>query len=227
MAIVFITGANRGIGLELARQYGAEGWTVIATCRNPFAPGDLATISGDIQVHGLDVNLHEQVDRLGQDLAGTPFDVLINNAGIFGPRNMSASDMDYAKWEQVLRTNTLAPLKVSTTFAANVAASDQRKLITISSMMGSLTQNSGGGDYIYRSSKAAVNQVMRSFAGSQEGRNLIVANYHPGWVQTDMGGSGAAISPEKSVSGLRKAIAGLTQSDSGKFFNYDGKPYPW
>ena len=227
MPTVFITGANRGIGLEFARQYGSDGWTVIATCRKPFQPGELATISGDIQVHGLDVNLHEQIDRLSQDLEGLPIDVLINNAGVFGPRNMSASNMDFAKWEQVFRTNTLAPLKIATVFSKNIRASEQRKLITISSMMGSITQNNGGGDYIYRSSKAAANQVMRSFAAADEGRDLIVANFHPGWVKTDMGGGNAAITSNESVKSLRKVIAGLTEADSGKFFNYDGTPYPW
>ena len=93
--------------------------------------------------------------------------------------------------------------------------------------MGSITKNSGGGDYIYRSSKAAANQVMRSFAGADEGRDLIVANFHPGWVKTDMGGGNAAITSNESVKSLRKVIAGLTEADSGKFFNYDGNPYPW
>lgn len=227
MPTVFITGANRGIGLEFARQYGADGWTVIATCRNPFAPGELATISGDIQVHGLDVTVHEQVDHLARDLDGTAIDVLINNAGIIGPRGLSASTMDYDAWEQVLRTNTLAPLKVAAAFAPHVQAGREKKLITISSMMGSIAHNSGGGDYIYRSSKAAVNQVMRSFAGSPEGRGLIVVNFHPGWVQTDMGGPSAAIDTVTSVSGLRKAIAGLTKKDNGGFFNYDGTPIEW
>ncbi len=190
-------------------------------------PGELATIKGNIQVHGLDVTLHEQIEHLGRELSETPIDVLINNAGIFGPRAMSATDMDYHKWEQVLRTNTLAPLKIAATFAKNIAASDQRKLITISSMMGSLTQNTGGGEYIYRSSKAAVNQVMRSFAGAPEGRDLIVANYHPGWVRTDMGGAGASILPSASVESLRKSITRLTVKDTGKFFDYDGTPYSW
>ena len=227
MPTVFITGANRGIGLEFARQYGTDGWTVIATCRNPITPGQLATIPGDIQVHGLDVNVHEQVNRLGQDLDDTAIDVLINNAGIFGPRGMSAENMDYIKWEQVLRTNTLSPLKVATTFAKNLAAGQQKKLVTISSMMGSITQGNRGSDYIYRSSKAAVNMVMRNFSADAPGQNLIVANFHPGWVQTDMGGSGAAITPTESVIGLRKCIAGLTKEDTGKYFNYDGNPIAW
>ena len=227
MPTVFITGANRGIGLEFSRQYGTEGWTVIATCRNPFTPGELATIRGDIRVHGLDVTAHEQVEHLAQELSDIPIDILINNAGIFGPREMSATNMDYRKWELVLKTNTLAPLKIATAFAKNIKMSDQRKLITISSMMGSLTQNKGGGDYIYRSSKAAVNQVMRSFAGSPEGRNIIVANFHPGWVRTDMGGDDASMSPATSVKGLRKSIGDLTINETGKFFNYDGKLYSW
>ena len=227
MSTVFITGANRGIGLELARQYGANGWTVIATCRNPIAPGELSTIAGDIQVHGLDVNVHEQVDHLGQDLKNTKIDILINNAGIFGPRGMTAENMDYAKWEQVLRTNTLSPLKIAATFAKNLAAGRQKKLVTISSIMGSITQSDRGSDYIYRSSKAAVNMVMRNFSADTLGRDLIVANFHPGWVKTDMGGSGAAITPSESVTSLRKCIADLTKADTGKYFNFDGTPIDW
>jgi len=227
MPTVMITGANRGIGLELARQYGADGWTVIATCRNPIQPGDLATIAGDIQVHGLDVTNHAQVDRLAQDLDGTAIDLLVNNAGIYGPRSMSADGMDYGAWEDVLRTNTLAPLKVAAAFTDHVAASDQKKLVTISSIMASIADNTGGGEYIYRSSKAAVNMVMKSFAVDVAAREIIVAMFHPGWVQTDMGGPGAAIDVLTSVTGLKAAFAGLTAADTGGFFNYDGKPLPW
>ena len=132
MPTVFITGANRGIGLEFTRQYAANGWDVIATCRNPIQPGELAKVPGNIEVHGLDVTDHRQVDRLASELGGRPFDVLINNAGVYGPRGVSAADMDYAEWESVLRTNALSPFKVATAFADNVAASDEKKLVTIS-----------------------------------------------------------------------------------------------
>lgn len=227
MPTVFITGANRGIGLEFTRQYAADGWTVIATCRNPIQPGELATVSGDVQVHGLDVNDHRQVDRLADELAGTAFDVLINNAGIYGPRDMTAENMDYVAWEEVLRTNTLAPLKVAHAFSDHVAASDQNKLITISSIMASIGGNTSSGEYIYRSSKAAVNMVMCSYANAVAARGTIVAMFHPGWVQTDMGGPSASIDVVTSVTGLRASIANLGRDDSGGFFNYDGTPLDW
>jgi NAD(P)-dependent dehydrogenase (short-subunit alcohol dehydrogenase family) len=227
MPTVFITGANRGIGLEFTRQYAADGWTVIATCRNPIQPGELAMIPGTIEVHGLDVTDHRQVDRLAGELKGRAFDILINNAGVYGPRGMTSENMDYAEWESVLRTNALAPFKVATAFTDNVAAGKEKKLVTISSVMGSIERSGGGGEYIYRSSKAAVNMAMRSLSGDLAPRGLIVAMFHPGWVQTDMGGPSAAIDAVTSVSGLRKAIAGLTKKDNGGFFNYDGTPIEW
>ncbi len=227
MPTVFITGASRGIGLELTRQYAANGWAVIATCRNPIQPGDLATVPGDIEVHGLDVTDHRQVDRLAAELKGRAIDILINTAGIYGPRGMSAEEMDFAQWEEVFRTNTLSPFKVATAFADHVAAGNERKLVTISSIMASISLNNGGGEYIYRSSKAAVNMAMHCLAMDWASRGLILALYHPGWVQTDMGGAGADIDVSTSVKGLRKAIAELMPADNGGFFNYDGTPLAW
>lgn len=227
MPTIMITGANRGIGLELARQYAADGWTVIATCRNPIQPGELAIIPGDIQVHGLDVTDQAQINRLAKDLNGTAIDLLINNAGIYGPRNMQAEAMDYGEWELVMRVNTFAPLRVSTAFVDHVASSEAKKLVTISSIMGSIGQTASAGEYIYKSSKTAVNMVMHSFSHDMASRDVIVAMFHPGWVQTDMGGAGAAIDAQTSVAGLRSSIANLNRSDSGCFFNYDGKPLPW
>ncbi len=226
MPTLFITGANRGIGLEFTRQYAANGWHVIATCRNPIQPGELAKIPGDIEVHGLDVTDHRQVDRLAGELKGRAFDILINNAGIYGPRGMTAENMDYGEWEAVLRTNALAPFKVATAFADNVAAGKDKKLITISSVMGSIAR-SGGGEYIYKTSKAAVNMAMHCLAADLASRGMILALFHPGWVQTDMGGPSAAIDANASVTGMRKAIAGLTKKDNGCFFNYDGAPIEW
>ncbi|MBT6607669.1 MAG: SDR family oxidoreductase [Rhodospirillaceae bacterium] len=227
MPTVMITGANRGLGLEFARQYGADGWTGIGTCRDPFNPGELATIEGDIQVHGLDVANHPQVDHLAKDLNGVAIDVLINNAGIYGPRNYKPEDIDYAAWEEVMRVNVMAPLKVAATFAGNVAAGDQKKLVTVSSRMGSIADNTSGDFYVYRSSKAAVNAAMVSFAHDTADRGLIVALLHPGWVKTDMGGDGGDLTPTESIARLRKVIAGLGPADNGHFFNHDGSKIPW
>ncbi len=227
MPTVMITGANRGLGLEFTRQYAADGWTVIATCRDPINPGELARLDGDIQVHGLDVTNHPQVDRLAKDLAGTAIDVLINNAGIYGPRGMTPDTIDYAAWEQVMRTNVFAPFKVTTAFASHVAASDQKKVANVSSLMGSNEGSASPGEYVYRSSKAALNKVMSGYAQSVAADGVIISLFHPGWVQTDMGGAGADIDAVTSVTGMRGVIAGLTTADNGRFFNYDGTPLPW
>jgi len=222
-----ITGASRGLGLEFARQYGAEGWTVLATCRNPVGVGELATIAGDIQVYGLDVTDHAQIDRLAGELSGVAMDVLINNAGIYGPRMNDADAVDYDQWRQVMETNVLSPLKVTTAFTPHVAAGNLKTIATLTSKMGSIADNTSGGAYIYRSSKAAVNAVMRSLAWDLNPQGINVILLHPGWVKTDMGGSNALIDAETSVSGLRRVIAETGPREAGHFFNYDGAPIPW
>jgi NAD(P)-dependent dehydrogenase (short-subunit alcohol dehydrogenase family) len=228
MPTVFITGANRGIGLEMARQYGAEGWTVIATCRNPIAPGDLARIAGDIRVHGLDVADHRQVDRLAGELAGTKIDLLINNAGVYGDRNSSHKDIDYADWEASFRINTMAPLKVSGAFLPLVAAGGGGMIATVSSVLSSIAESSpNSASYAYRTSKAAVNMAMHVFAEEVRNQNVAVILLHPGWVQTDMGGAGAAIDAKTSVTGIRKILAGAGMKQSGRLFAYDGREIPW
>ena len=165
MPTVFITGANRGIGLEMARQYGADGWSVIATCRNPIAPGELATIPGDIRVHGLDVADHRQVERLAGDMADTKIDLLINNAGVYGDRNTGHQDIDFADWDQAFRINTMAPLKVAGAFLPLVAANGGGMIATVSSVLSSIAESSpNSASYAYRTSKAAVNMAMHVFA---------------------------------------------------------------
>ena len=222
-----ITGASRGLGLEFARQYGADNWTVLATCRDPVGVGELATIAGDIQVHGLDVTDHAQIERLADELSGVAMDVLINNAGLYGPRMDDADAVDYAQWRQVMDTNTLSPLKVATAFTPHVAAGSFKTIATLTSKMGSIADNTSGGAYIYRSSKAAVNAVMCSLAWDLKPQGINVILLHPGWVKTDMGGSNALIDAETSVSGLRHVIAETGPRETGSFFNYDGAPIPW
>ncbi len=222
-----ITGSNRGIGLEFVRQYAASGWKVIATCRTPIGVGELATIAGDIEVHGLDVSDPYQINHLAKDLGDTPLDVLINSAGIFGPKGYTTADIDYQEWMKVIDINVFSPLKVSLAFADHVARSEHKKIITISSMMGSIGANTGGGDTIYRSSKSAVNSVMRGFAAEVKGRHIAVRVLHPGWVRTDMGGASADLSAEESVRGMRAVIDSLELSSSGTFYNYNGTELPW
>ncbi len=228
MPTVFITGANRGIGLEMARQYGADGWTVVATCRNPIAPGELATIPGDIRVHGLDVADHRQVDRLAGEMAGTKIDLLINNAGVYGDRNYGYQDIDYADWEQSFRINTMAPLKVAGAFLPLVAAKGGGMIATVSSVLSSIAESSpNSASYAYRTSKAAVNMAMHVFAEEVRAQNVAVVLLHPGWVQTDMGGAEAAIDARTSVTGIRKVLADAGMAESGRLFAYDGREIPW
>ena len=224
---VLITGANRGIGLELARQYTAAAWRVIATCRNPVGLGELARLPGAIEVHGLEVTDAAQTTALARELDGTAIDVLINNAGIYGPKKYNLDEVDEEAWGQTLRINVMAPLRISTAFTPHVAASAQRKIVTVTSKMGSIGDNASGGSYIYRSSKSAVNAVMRSLSHELYDQGIIVALLHPGWVKTDMGGPNALISLEQSVTGMRRVIANLDREQSGSFLNYDGTEIPW
>ena len=227
MPSVLITGANRGLGLEFTRQYAADGWRVFAACRDPAGARDLAAVEGDVSAETLDVDDGPQVAALANKLSGQPIDVLINNAGIYGPKDVTRDTVDYNAWGQVFRTNTMSPLAVSAAFAANVAQGGQKKIITLSSIMGSIAENDSSGDFIYRSSKAAVNAVMKSLAGDLKSEGITVAVLHPGWVRTDMGGPDASIEAPESVTGMRAVIAGLKESDSGRFLNYDGTEIPW
>ncbi len=227
MPTCLITGANRGIGLEFVKQYAADGWRLHATCRRPDDAAKLSEIAGDVLVHALDVTDFARIEALARKLAGEPIDLLINNAGIYGPRVTPYDGVDYAAWAEVLRVNTMAPVKVSAVFVDAVAKSELKRIVAISSQMGSIADNSSGGSYIYRSSKAGLNAAMKSLAHDLAGKRIAVAVLHPGWVRTDMGGSGASIDPFESVAGMRQVIDGLRPEASGRFFAYDGRELPW
>jgi len=229
---VLITGANRGLGLEFTRQYAADGWRVLACCRQPEKSASLVKLAGlypeGIKVHFLDVADHIQIDSLGQELADESIDLLINNAGIYPDSDKSGfSHTDYAEWLQAFRINTMAPFKLAETLAAQIARSKHRTIVTITSKMGSIADNSGGGSYQYRSSKAAVNMVVKSLSIDLKPLGIIAVVFHPGWVKTDMGGPNALITAEQSVSGMRQVANRLAPADSGKFFGYDGQGIPW
>lgn len=226
---VLVTGANRGLGLEFVKQYLADGWRVIACCRNPLSSSALialtASAGGRLSVRELDVADFGQVERLSAILAGEYIDVLINNAGFYPDSEFG--QMDYADWDAAFRINTMAPMKMAECFVEQVARSQQRKIVTLSSKMGSVADNGSGGSYIYRSSKTAVNMVMKSLSIDLAARGIAVGVLHPGWVLTDMGGPNALINATLSVSGLRQVIAGLTLENAGRFIAYDGKEIPW
>jgi NAD(P)-dependent dehydrogenase (short-subunit alcohol dehydrogenase family) len=237
MKTVLITGANRGIGLEFCRQYAAEGWHVLACSRHPEKSDALANLATQypelIKLHALDVADHAQIEQLAKVLAGESpatesIDLLINNAGIYPDSDKRGfGHTDYAEWTRAFRINTMAPLKMAETFAAQIARSRQKTIVTMTSKMGSIADNGGGGDYLYRSSKAAVNMVVKSLAIDLKPSGITAVVFHPGWVKTDMGGPNALISAEQSVSGMRQIISRLTLADTGKFFGYDGQVIPW
>jgi NAD(P)-dependent dehydrogenase (short-subunit alcohol dehydrogenase family) len=232
MNTVLLTGANRGIGLEFCRQYAADGWRVLACSRDPKKSDALNELAAQypelIKIHALDVADHAQIEQLAQKLAGESIDLLINNAGIYPDAdNKGFGHTDYQEWMRAFRINTMAPLKMAETFAPQIARSKQKTIVTITSKMGSIADNGGGGSYLYRSSKAAVNMVVKSLSIDLKPVGVTAVVFHPGWVKTDMGGPNAMITAEQSVSGIRQVISRLTIADSGKFFGYDGQLIPW
>ena len=216
MPTVLITGASRGIGRVLADQYEDDGWNVIRTCRSPQNLNEMA----------LDITNVRQVNRIAHVLSDTPIDVLINNAGVIGQRDAIIGNIDYEQWEETFRINTLGPIRVAEALAENVAASEKKVIVFISSIMGSISQN-GGGHYLYRSTKAALNNAMVSLSMDLASRGVVCVSIHPGWVRTDMGGPSAALSVPDSANGIRNVIAGLHREDNGCFYDYTGAEIPW
>ena len=231
MPSVLITGANRGLGFEFAKQYLADGWQVYAACRDPDSASELrrlADASGHkLRILNLDVTDLSSVKGAAAEVDGQAIDLLINNAGIGGPRGQTVGNIDYEAWAKVLDANTMGPMRVSEAFVDNVARSERKLIVTLTSGMGSIADNTSGGSVAYRSSKAAVNMVMRSLAIDLAPRGITCVVVNPGWVQTDMGGPHATITPAASVTSLRRLIDTLGPAQSGKFFNYSGREYAW
>lgn len=226
MPTVLVTGANRGIGLAFVKAYAADGWRVHACARNTDKARDLRTIGGDVLVHRLDVTNSLKVASLARELAEEEIDLLINNAGVRGGQG-AFGETDYDDWAQVLQVNTLAPLRMVERFVEQIAKSERRLVVNISSILGSIGRTSSGGDYAYRTSKAALNMVTKTLANDLAPRGITVISFHPGWVRTDMGGPAASLSETESVVGMRRKIESLTSADSGGFFNHDGTPLEW
>lgn len=226
MPTLLITGANRGIGLELTKRYAADGWTVIATCRTPGTAAALKALTGNITLESLDVTDYAAVDTLAAKHHGTAIDLLLNNAGIYGNRDGALTVSDFETYLQVLHVNSVAPMKLALAFLPHLKAAKAGKIATISSRMGSISLGSGG-SYAYRASKAAINAGMRNLALDLKSSGISCITLHPGWVKTDMGGAGADIDVATSAAGLKKVIDALTLKDTGKFYNYDGGEIPW
>ncbi len=230
MSTLLITGANRGIGFELAKVFAGRDWRVIACCRNPEAASDLQALaagSTGVTVHRLEVTDAGQIAGLAGNLEGTSIDILVNNAGIKGPEHQGFGETDEAGWLEAFRVNTIAPLLMAEAFVEQVAASERRVIATVGSVMGSITENSSGGLYAYRTSKAAVHMVMKGLAADLAPRGIISVALHPGWVRTSMGGSAAPVSPAASAAGLTRVLLALTRKQSGSLIDFEGKIRDW
>jgi NAD(P)-dependent dehydrogenase (short-subunit alcohol dehydrogenase family) len=225
---VLVTGANRGLGLEFTKQYAADGWNVLACCREPKQASALQAIANankNVEILALDVANFAQIDALALQLKDRAIDVLINNAGVY-PSSRFGS-VDYDAWAEGFKVNSMAPLKMAEAFVQQLARSQLKKIATLTSKMGSIDDNTSGESYSYRASKTAVNMVMKSLSIDLKSYGISVVTLHPGWVQTDMGGRNALISAQTSVTGLRQVIDKLSLSNTGEFIAYDNKQIAW
>lgn len=231
MQTVLITGANRGIGLEFCRQYADAGWHVHASCRQPEHATELNAMGKqypNLQIHALNVADFKQIDALSQSLSDITIDVLLNNAGIYADQQgRGLGNLDYLAWENSFLINTMSAVKLCEAFLTQLQKSEQKLIVAISSLMGSMSDNGSGGSILYRSSKAALNASMKSLAIELCQRSVGVLILHPGWVKTDMGGKNALLEVTESVAGMRRQIANFSLAKTGHFLKYDGVELPW
>ena len=230
MPTILITGANRGLGLEFAKQYAAAGYRVFATAREPKQAGELSALAKKhttLSVHALAPTEPDSIAALARELSGQPIDILLNNAGTMGPERQSLGRIDYPGMLDTFKLNTIAPLMMVEAFLENLAKSQRKLTAALTSGMASIA-DTGGGSYAYRASKAALNMTYRNLALDLNQRGIIAVVINPGWVQTDMGGAAAPLKPSDSIAGMREVFDGLTLADSGKFLDYRaGKIWPW
>jgi NAD(P)-dependent dehydrogenase (short-subunit alcohol dehydrogenase family) len=234
---ILLTGSNRGIGLALATEYAAQGWNVIATCRTPKKATDLKALAAanpKVIIEQLDVTDVGQIGKLAKRYRGVPIDVLFNNAGWLGTpiASQQLGNFDQKLFEEVMNTNVYGPLKLSEALVANVEASSQKKIIGMTSGLGSLTlMGRMSRFYYYQMSKAAMNMGMRALRNDLQGRGITVALLAPGMVETEMledsGYTGKALKPAESAAALYQLVAELTPQDKGLPVNVDGKVIPW
>jgi NAD(P)-dependent dehydrogenase (short-subunit alcohol dehydrogenase family) len=231
MTNILITGSNRGLGLEWVRQYAEDGCRVFATCRYPDEAVELARLADQyrsVRLHRLDVTNAGQIVALSEELQETPIDILLNNAGVYPEKYLPPNaPLNYEDWAYTFQVNTMAPLRMTKAFVESLARSEKRLAVAISSHMGSISEIDSPGSYFYRSSKAALNAVMKGLSLELKLLNIGVLLLHPGWVATRMGGTGAPLSPEESVRGMRKLIDEFTMANTGRFFRYNGTEIPW
>jgi len=233
MSSILITGANRGLGLEFARQYAADGWDVIATARNPNGSEELQRFAKNknVSLRDLDVTSAESVKHLVETLGGQPVDLLVLNSAIFTRNGNKLGELNFAGWRESFETNVLGAIRVAEALIENVAASKRKQIVAISTGMGSMEALGStigfGTAYQYRTSKAALNMAMSILAREVQPKGISVVIFSPGWVQTDMGGANAALTPEQSIGGMRKVLEGNPMDLTGKFLGHDGATWPW
>jgi NAD(P)-dependent dehydrogenase (short-subunit alcohol dehydrogenase family) len=220
---VLITGANRGLGLEFARQYQEAGWTVIGTARSPDRADDLKALG--VEVVQLDVVDRDSIAALAAELDGRGIDMLINNAGIF-PRVSEIEAVSADDYARTLMVNTLGPMLVTQALMPNLRGGELKRIVNITSQLASIENNSGG-YYGYRESKAALNMFTRSLALELGPEGFICLAIHPGWVRTDMGGPQANLSAEESITAMRKTIDNMTPEYNGVYRGYTGEIVAW
>jgi NAD(P)-dependent dehydrogenase (short-subunit alcohol dehydrogenase family) len=223
MTNILIIGASRGIGLELATQYRAAGAQVTATARS--ADGLSALTALGCKALSLDVNEVQGAAGMAEQLAGTALDVVVINAGVYGPKTTGLDTPTQDEFDQVMHTHALAAMRLIPHIAPLL--SKHARLAVISSRMGSISERSNASGWLYRASKAALNSVLKDASIVLAPKGVICVSFHPGWVRTDMGGAGADLSVQQSVSGIRGTLAQLSAKDNGGFFNYDGTPIGW
>ena len=224
MPTVFITGASRGLGEEFVKQFLEDDWDIIATCRNPNEI-QLDVPRNSVDIVPLDVTDHDSIKRLKSDLGKRPIDVLINNAGIIGQRD-GFGTLDYSAWAGAMDTNVFGPMRIAEALIENVVESDLKQMVFITSRMGSITETHPSA-YVYRSSKAALNMAVRCMSLELADKGITAVLFHPGHVQTDMGGASASVNPKASIAGMKEQILNFTQKNNGALLSYDGGSIPW
>lgn len=226
---ILITGANRGLGLEFVRQYASLGATILACCRDPNEATELQALqkqNSHVHIYALDVSVPENIQALANELS-QPIDILINNAGRL-EKDETLGKVSIDALMQTYIVNAVAPLKILEAFAPQLAKSQRKLVVNISSSMGSISQNTSGGYYSYRAAKSALNMLMKSAAIDLASHGIKVLMLHPGWVKTRMGGMEALITPEESITGMRKVIAGYSPLPGELlFYRYDGDQVTW
>ena len=231
MSRYVVTGTNRGIGLEFVSQLLAQGHQVVATARNPQPVPALQALANQYRTQltllPLDLADESSVQIFAAEVGRQPIDVLINNAGVYGPRDAELGNLRGGDWAEVLWIDVIAPLLLTQALLPALRQGTEKRIAFLSSKMGSIEDNTSGGSYVYRSAKTGLNQAVRSLAIDLKDEGFVVLPLHPGWVMTDMGGPGALIDTRTSVIGLLKSIQGCSVAESGKFLAYDGKHIPW